>query len=1447
LRFQPGVTEKSLRKRLVITSLWLGITGFIYLPGPVACAQDTSAHTAVQDQTIVKAVQGMDPAATSSSVDANKPASKLSKQSGQVLTTGKQLLGNAPETRQQTIQKQPPSQKEIEFMLASENYKHALEMIREDRNEEALAILAPYAAKPINYPKITSDYLTTLIWAGKRDEAIKKFENLPSKFPRKAFLLRNMAKAYYDKQNFVAAASLYGEALQLLPSDMAAQQGLVLSTLYSGYPDNAAFQLDKFLLKKPESPLLKMAKPLVLFAQQKYALAMQAFRSLLESRDTHKESIYRDRKNAVLSLSVENRRELLAQLRQASKAKGGSALKDYVLALVLNRHYRSATKAFDAAIDPKLVQLGQETASTANTTSPMVDDEGRQAIFNAVESWRVAWSSKDQENYFRAYAVDFAPTHPSSLSAWKKYKKRLFSSRAYMRVKIDSINIEMLETSHHARVRFQQQYDASNYHSLDTKELLLTRKGDEWKIVREHIISDKQVVKTGTSMSPYELNQIAWAYFKTGAYRKSRYYYQEILLANADDVRANTGMAYNLAMEGEPDKAIAILDRLLKKQPNNIDVRYARAYVFERQKKFGLVASEYERILSIAPDAKAAQSALVLALVHAGRTDQAAKRLHDFLQGNPDYLQLILTEPDVLIGQQHYGEALKTYHRLAGRKDVDQDRIFRKRDSMITSLSVNQRRSLLAALDKETRSGNQEAMRDLILVQTLSRQYRVAIESFEKSELPYEKFSPNELSWIAWSYFKVGNTEKSKAIYLKVLSNNPDYLRANIGMAYNLAFDGNKLQSLKRFKEANTRIKKATAIVNVLVARKPKDVEAHFARAYVFEQKSMFWDAMLEYDQVLWLAPGNLTALKLRMMALSYLGASSVALEQARKQLPKDIKLQEFFKGDMVVDSLHWDEFRKARKTIPSLMVEKGNLRPRFDFIVAAAENRDMQDAVNAYEQLVQEEIQSPYWLLENIGRAYLYLKQPDKALDVYNQALKLNPRSYNARFGKFYVLQENRKWNDADKILEELDKEYKWNYWAGKQKRSEPKKLEIAIARGWKLAYEDRLDEAEEYFLNLHRRAPANIAIRSAIAYIYMFRGWPRKALMEFQIIETMDPENLEARIGKIRALNELEFKEEARQEKNAILHQPGKAYYKRTGVQKLDRDLLLEEKFRVGFDFVYENSNDNSSDYLAILRLAEPLTLHTDLTAYVLRRRTAQFESVGQFDRVGLGIDHTFNSDWRAAETISFDTSQGSEFGFLTELFYTPDDHWKLEASYDTFAVDIALRARAFGIRGRKASAGITYRQSEWREMSFGYTHWDFSDKNKRDEGLLRYEQGLWVRNDWRQRLYVEYYLGRNSLLNRPYFNPHRSWSLTGTLMTQQTLWDIYNRKFLHKLFLTAGNYNQSGFGSKEIMIIRYQQEIDFSDTQALLWGITWARQPYDGIFVDTRNIYLTYDGKF
>jgi len=303
-------------------------------------------------------------------------------------------------------------------------------------------------------------------------------------------------------------------------------------------------------------------------------------------------------------------------------------------------------------------------------------------------------------------------------------------------------------------------------------------------------------------------------------------------------------------------------------------------------------------------------------------------------------------------------------------------------------------------------------------------------------------------------------------------------------------------------------------------------VEIRFARAFAYEKTKRFWSAIQEYDRILELSPGNSVARKLRLRAMSDMGASSYALEQARMEFPSDVEIYDTITGDMAVDRIRWGEFKDGIDILSPLVESKKTLRYTSDYIIALIKDNQMDKAVDVYKKLVTEEIPLPSWVLEEVAWAYLYLDQSYKALTLCDEVLKTQPHSFNGRMVKFYTLQELREWNMARQVLDELDQEIPPFIGEDKNRRPNWTKLDIALARGWFFIYEDRLREAERYFEDLHEKAPAHTALRNGLAHVYLFRGWPRKALKEFTIIETLESEFFKTQTGKIMGLNELAFK---------------------------------------------------------------------------------------------------------------------------------------------------------------------------------------------------------------------------------------------------------------------------------------------------------------------------------
>jgi len=57
------------------------------------------------------------------------------------------------------------------------------------------------------------------------------------------------------------------------------------------------------------------------------------------------------------------------------------------------------------------------------------------------------------------------------------------------------------------------------------------------------------------------------------------------------------------------------------------------------------------------------------------------------------------------------------------------------------------------------------------------------------------------------------------------------------------------------------------------------------------------------------------------------------------------------------------------------------------------------------------------------------------------------------------------------------------------------------------------------------------------------------------------------------------------------------------------------------------------------------------------------------------------------------------------------------------------------------------------------------------------------------------------------------------------------MYDRSFVQRLYLTLGAYRQSGFSTYAIGSVRYEHDINFSDTHSLMYGVDVSRHIFDG----------------
>ncbi|MBN1832164.1 MAG: L,D-transpeptidase [Deltaproteobacteria bacterium] len=108
-----------------------------------------------------------------------------------------------------------------------------------------------------------------------------------------------------------------------------------------------------------------------------------------------------------------------------------------------------------------------------------IQEEIRQFIL----AWQDAWEEKDLVEYISCYDTEFT-SRGMDLRAWKTHRDRL--NRKYSSLNIVITDLEILPASdREAKVRFKQIYKADAYQDYGIKNLVVVKKGQDWRIKEE--------------------------------------------------------------------------------------------------------------------------------------------------------------------------------------------------------------------------------------------------------------------------------------------------------------------------------------------------------------------------------------------------------------------------------------------------------------------------------------------------------------------------------------------------------------------------------------------------------------------------------------------------------------------------------------------------------------------------------------------------------------------------------------------------------------------------------------------------------------------------------------------------------------------------------------------------------------------------------------------------
>lgn len=651
------------------------------------------------------------------------------------------------------------------------------------------------------------------------------------------------------------------------------------------------------------------------------------------------------------------------------------------------------------------------------------------------------------------------------------------------------------------------------------------------------------------------------------------------------------------------------------------------------------------------------------------------------------------------------------------------------------------------------------------------------------------------------------------------------------------------------------------------------------ALGYTLQAKGLFIEAADAYTEALRLAPDDRNALRERVFLTARMGAPHLALLLAEKRSEFFTEKEMFeLQSDRAAVSVRWGEAQLAadagRRRFYGIDVSLGLSeqlvrtrqqrggpagrepgRNEFDHIVALRDRVAMRDVVTWYETVAGRKPDGlPNYVVVAVADAYLYLRSPQRARDLYLVAIE-RVRAEGGkvptewRYSLFYAYVESGRFDEAKKLIDALVAEVPAFRNPGVEgwQRDNPGFARARTTQGLLRLYTGELKEAQIIFDRILDEAPFNVGARTAYGSLLVARDRLRAANDVFRGVLVDDPAALHARIGFAETEMSLRRYDVAAR----TLAETYREYPENLAARNALARLELARRGRARLDLNIGRSNGGTNATGTRDREIEAYVASPAID-YRWRVHTRAYSGEARFDgnvarreRLGVGGEYAYG-DWEGVAEINADRS-GANVGLTLRGVWTPSDDWRFRAGLDTNSNDIPLKARLYGIDAKGIKLGATRSFNEARRIDVNYGYWDFDDGNQRHSLQVSWLERWFTRPTYRFESVVGVYTSRNDRDDAPYFNPGRDVDADVTLLGEHLTWRNPSTTFRQRVALSAGAYSQQGYGTRPVYGLRLEHEWEGSETMSLRYGIGRSRHPYDGAQVERDYFYLGLNWRF
>jgi tetratricopeptide (TPR) repeat protein len=594
------------------------------------------------------------------------------------------------------------------------------------------------------------------------------------------------------------------------------------------------------------------------------------------------------------------------------------------------------------------------------------------------------------------------------------------------------------------------------------------------------------------------------------------------------------------ADEGRFDDALARLDKLAKKNPDNPVLRFERAMILLDASRHDEAETELRRTVAIQPnfyDAERILGRLLLdrAANDRAKVEEALAHLQTAYRLDPNDIVTGMAVAQIYLSTQRNAEAEKVLATLLERVP-DQRAVNFTYAQVLTKLGRGDesRKYLERAVEVDPTFGN--AIMQLLDIYQKSNEFERAAELLQ----PLIGEDPTNLDLQrqqALFYLRAQQAEKARAAFKSLVDADPKDSRS-------LYYLAEALNDLERYEEADK-------IYRQLLEKTPDDADllASFGLSQIGQKK--LDDAQKTFETLLKVAevPDNLKVLARTQLAYIALqrGQFAAAVEAARPL---------FIFNDRVnaqAVNIALEAMRKQKRYSDGIAL----LQPLVDKFAADpyVNARYIEMLARAGEKeraRVAASTQMKFGVKNTIAaaEAFVQAEQFDNALGVLRDALRGKPDEIELQFELGSVSERAGDKAGAEKaflglLAKHPDHAQTLNYlgymWAEsgtnleraqemltRALNQEPRNGAFVDSLGWIYFRQGKLDLAEKYLTDATQLLPRDATIKEHLGDVFAKRGDTNRALTMYRAAVTLDPDAKDAE--KLRSkIAELEKQQQA------------------------------------------------------------------------------------------------------------------------------------------------------------------------------------------------------------------------------------------------------------------------------------------------------------------------------